>query len=137
MLAFKFEATRYNTTWDQHEIPESIPVLSLGTVQSVGNEICHFVAFRNETGKVTFLQSTIPLLSYGNFVLSLSTKTMITQEGTQTFYKKKPLMMMIMIQRTIYPSVMSQSERFLTGNAIMQHAKARVEMSGVSCIPLP
>ena len=33
----------------------------------MGNTVCHFVVYRNGTGRVTFLQSTIPSLSYGNF----------------------------------------------------------------------
>ena len=66
-LAFKFGATRYNTSCDQREITESGPVLSLGAVRSVGNAVCHFIAYRNGTGRVTFLLSTIPSLSYGDF----------------------------------------------------------------------
>ena len=54
-LVFKFGATRYNTSRDQREITESGPVLSLGTVRSVGNAVCHFVAYCTGTGKVTFL----------------------------------------------------------------------------------
>ncbi len=64
-LAFKFGATRYNTTCDQREISETGPMLSLDAVRSVGNATCHFVAYRNGTGHVTFLQSTIPSLTYG------------------------------------------------------------------------
>ena len=33
----------------------------------MGNTGCNFVAYRNGTGRVTFLQITIPSLSYGNF----------------------------------------------------------------------
>ena len=29
--------------------------------------MCHFVAYRNGMGRVTFLQSTMPSLSYGSF----------------------------------------------------------------------
>ena len=67
LLAFKFGATRYNMSRDQREIPESGPVLSLGAVRSVGSAVCHFVAYRNGTGRVTFLQSTNPNLSYSHF----------------------------------------------------------------------
>jgi hypothetical protein len=66
-LAFKFGLTRYNTNREQRDIPENGPVLSLGAVRSVGSVVCHFVAYRNGTGRVTFLQSTIPSLSYGSF----------------------------------------------------------------------
>jgi len=38
-----------------------------GAVRSVGNATCHFVTYRNGTGCVTFLQSTIPSLTYGCF----------------------------------------------------------------------
>ena len=41
--------------------------MCLGTVQSVGNAVCHFVAYRNGTGRVTFLQTTIPSLTYWCF----------------------------------------------------------------------
>jgi hypothetical protein len=66
-LAFKFGLTRYNTNREQREISENGPVLSLGAVRSVGSAVCHFVAYRNGTGRVTFLQSTSPSLSYGSF----------------------------------------------------------------------
>ena len=33
----------------------------------MGQAICHFVAYCNGTGQVTFLQSTIPSLTYGSF----------------------------------------------------------------------
>ena len=52
---------------DQQEITESDPDLSMGAVRSVGNTVCHFVAYRNRTGRVTVLQSTILSLSYRNF----------------------------------------------------------------------
>jgi len=39
----------------------------MGAACSMGNTVCHFVAYRNGTGRVTFLQSIIPSLSYRNF----------------------------------------------------------------------
>jgi hypothetical protein len=66
-LAYRFGVTRYNTSRDQRDIPENGPVLSLGAVRSVGSAVCHFVAYRNGTGRVTFLQSTNPNFSYGHF----------------------------------------------------------------------
>ena len=36
-------------------------------MQSVGNAVCYFVAYRNGTGRVTFLQTTMPSLTYGCF----------------------------------------------------------------------
>ena len=36
-------------------------------MQSVSNANCHFVAYRNGTGRVTFLQRTIPSLTCGSF----------------------------------------------------------------------
>ena len=66
-LAFKFGSTRYNTSRDQRDISENGPIVSLGAVRCVGSAVCHFVAYRNGTGRVTFLQSTNPSLSYGCF----------------------------------------------------------------------
>ena len=66
-MAFKFGSTRYNTSRDQRDISENGPVVSLGAVRCVGSAVCHFVAYRNGTGRVTFLQSTNPSLSYGRF----------------------------------------------------------------------
>jgi len=66
-LAFKFGNTRYNTTQEQRDIPEHGPMLSLGATRAVGDATSYFVAYRNGTGRVTFLQSTIPSLSYACF----------------------------------------------------------------------
>ena len=65
-MAFKFGLTRFATSQDQCDIPEN-GLFSLGAVRSVGNAITHFVMYCNGTGQVTFLQSTLPFLSYGNF----------------------------------------------------------------------
>jgi hypothetical protein len=48
--AFKFGMTRYNTSCDQRDIPGSSPIMSPGTVRSVGNATCHLVACHNGTG---------------------------------------------------------------------------------------
>lgn len=66
-LAFKFGNTCYNTTREQRDIPENGPMLSLGATRSVRDATSHFVAYRNGRGPVTFLQSTIPSLTYGSF----------------------------------------------------------------------
>jgi hypothetical protein len=42
-------------------------MLSLGATRTVGDATSYFVAYRNGTGRVTFLQSTIPSLSYACF----------------------------------------------------------------------
>ena len=66
-LAHFFGNVRYKTTREQREIPENGPKLSLGATRSVGTMKSHFVAWRNGTGRVTFLQSSDPNLSYGKF----------------------------------------------------------------------
>ena len=58
--------TQYNTTRDQRDNPEDGPVLSLGAVCTVGSVMCHFVAYQNGTGRVAFLQSTIPSMTYSD-----------------------------------------------------------------------
>jgi len=59
--------TCYNTSSEQRDIPENGPVLSLGAVCSMGHVICHFVAYQNGTGRVTFLQIMLPSLTFGCF----------------------------------------------------------------------
>lgn len=54
-LAFKFGMNRYNTSLEQKDIPENGHVLCLNAEHSVGNAVCHFVAYRNGTGRVNFL----------------------------------------------------------------------------------
>ena len=66
-LAYKFGNTKYKTNRIQRELPERGPVLSLGATRTVGSTIAHFVAYRNGTGRITFLQSSNSALSYGNF----------------------------------------------------------------------
>ena len=66
-LAFRFGNTRYNTSREQREIPENGPMLSVGTTRTVREATSFFVAYRNGTGRVTFLQSTIPSLTYACF----------------------------------------------------------------------
>ena len=60
-VALKFGATRYNTMRDQHGITESGHVLSFGVVHFVGNTVCHFVAYKNGTGGVTFYKAPFHL----------------------------------------------------------------------------
>jgi hypothetical protein len=66
-LAFKFGNTCYNTTRKQHDIPEHGPMLSLGAMRTIGEATSYFVASRNGTGRVMFLQSMIPSLTYACF----------------------------------------------------------------------
>jgi hypothetical protein len=42
------------------------PFLTLGATQALGLRTSHLTAYRNDTGRVTFLQSTQPSMSYGN-----------------------------------------------------------------------
>jgi hypothetical protein len=51
----------------KRDIPENGPVLSLSSVCSVGDTICHYVTYQNGTGPVIFLQSALPSLTYGCF----------------------------------------------------------------------
>ena len=66
-LAVKFGHTRYKTSREQKDIPESGPILSIGSTRAVGSSTAHLVAYRNGTGRVTLLQSSDSALSYGNF----------------------------------------------------------------------
>merc|ERR1712157_532067 len=52
---------------EQQDISERGPRLSLGAVCKVGSVQSHLVAWRNGLGRVTFLQSSDPNLSYGHF----------------------------------------------------------------------
>ena len=65
-IPFSFGNTYYKTSVDQRDIPENGPFLVLGATQAVGLRTSHLVAYCNGTGRVTFLQSTMPSLSYGN-----------------------------------------------------------------------
>ena len=65
-IPFSFGNTYYKTSVDQQDIPDNGPFLVLGATQAVGLRTSHLVAYRNDTGRVTFLQSTMPSLSYVN-----------------------------------------------------------------------
>jgi len=57
-LAFTFGKTAYRESREQRKIPEGGPFLSLGATRTLGGRTIHFTAWRNGTGRVTFLQST-------------------------------------------------------------------------------
>ena len=66
-LAYRFGLVRYKSSRDQRDIPERGPRLSLGATRKVGQVTSYFVAWRNGTGRVTFLQSSDQNLSHGHF----------------------------------------------------------------------
>ena len=64
--------------------------MCLGAVLSVGNAVCHFVAYRNRTGRVTFLQTTMPALTYGCFNYITTHKEMYyAQQFKEILLKEK------------------------------------------------
>jgi hypothetical protein len=65
-LPFKFGNTSYKACRSQRIIPESGPPVVLGATRAVGGRTAFFVAYRNGTGRVTFLQSTRPEFSAEN-----------------------------------------------------------------------
>ena len=65
-LPFKFGNTSYKACRSQRVIPESGPPVVLGATRAVGGRTAFFVAYRNGTGRVTFLQSTRPEFSADN-----------------------------------------------------------------------
>jgi len=128
-LAFKLVATRYNTSRDQCDITASGPVLSLGAVRSVGNAVCHFVTYRNGTCRVTFLQSTIPSLSYGNFdYVTVHRDQEYTRQFSDILHKETH-------NDHDYKADQSVTwlfERSMTGIVYMPNARVRVGMNGTS-----
>ena len=66
-LAFTFGNTKYKTNREQRVISESGPMLSLGATRAIGGVTSHMTAYRNGTGRVTLLQSTLANMTYGNF----------------------------------------------------------------------
>ena len=83
-LCFKFGNTKYKTCREQRDISENGPVLCLGATRAYGDLTSHLVAYRNGTGRVTFLQSSDPDLSYGNIEYVLQYKEI---EYAKTFEK--------------------------------------------------
>ena len=67
LLPFKFGLTKYKCVREQQVVSERGPRLSLGAVRKVGSLQSYLVAWRNGLGRVTFLQSSNPNLSYGHF----------------------------------------------------------------------
>ena len=66
-LPFKFGQTRYKTARDQRDKSERGPLLSLGTTCSIGRLTSYLLAWQNNTGCVTLLESSHLNLSSYNF----------------------------------------------------------------------
>jgi hypothetical protein len=88
-LAFKFGNTSYRSSRPQRVIPESGPPVVLGATRAVGGRTAFFVAYRNGTGRVTFLQSTRPEFSAENIEYISVSKDQLYSRHFQMVLKLK------------------------------------------------
>ena len=100
-LAFKFGMTHYNTSHEQRYISENGPALCLGADCSVSNAVCHFFPYRNGTGRVTFLQSTIPSFTHGCFDTSPPIMIWTMCSNSKKFYRRKTLRGLLQARRLL------------------------------------
>jgi hypothetical protein len=89
MLAFKFGKTSYMAYRHQRVVPESGPPVVLGATRAVGGRTAFFVAYRNGTGRVTFLQSTRPEFSAENIEYMSVSQDQLYSKHFQAMLKLK------------------------------------------------
>jgi hypothetical protein len=89
MLAFKSGKTSYMANQHQRVVPESGPPVVLGATRAVGGRTAFFVAYRNGTGRVTFLPSACPEFSAENIEYMSVSQDQLYSKHFQAMLKLK------------------------------------------------